>query len=211
MAKSQGANQKPVRLDAGQVSGLGSNRYKLIKSAAERISKAVEAGYPLEAVALIESVLADRLEKRAQYLHRSSRNPSSALVEVKDGFANLGPLISALKKEEPDPELRAALDRVNEWRKGRNLIMHQMAKIGTGALESWDDRLKSARQIAQDGIEVLCAYDKAERRVCHEGRKRAGSSATCPDALVPIGQEPCSHCLPARRLSRRAEAREART
>jgi hypothetical protein len=196
------SQQKRVRLRAGQEPGVGDTRYQLIRSAARRISQAIKKGYWLEAVTLVESMLTERLEKRAQYLHDHLGQPTaSSLAKVKDGFANLGPLIIALKDKEPDHELQAVLKQVDQWRSARNIAVHEMAKFGTGARQPWDDRMERARQIAKDGIGALVAYDRAERRVCHEGRKRRQASATYPDALGPIGQEICRYCLPEREVS----------
>lgn len=195
MPESKHRKEKPRRLRAGEEPGVGASRYRLIRSAAQRISDAIDAGYWLEAVTLVESILTERLEKRAQYLHKHSGDAApKKLVNVKDGFANLGPLISALKENEADQELREMLDRVDDWREARNIAVHQMAKFGTGAQALWNDRLKTARQTAEDGVGVLLDYDKAETRVSHEARKKLHSSATCPDALGPLGQETCTYC-----------------
>jgi len=42
----------------------GINRYEIIKSAISRFNKAVEHSFFLEATALIESLICDRLESR---------------------------------------------------------------------------------------------------------------------------------------------------
>jgi hypothetical protein len=113
---------------------------------------------------------------------------------VKDGFANLGPLINALKSAESDRELKAMLVQVDRWRRARNHAVHEMAKLGHGAREAWEARLEKAQLAAKDGVTVLLEYDLAERRVSHESRRKHFASATCPDALASLGQETCSYC-----------------
>lgn len=184
----------PRRLRAGDEPGTGTNRYRLIRAAAERIRDAQAAGYFLEATTLIESILAERLEKRAQYLHDHHSQPPAALARLKDGFANLGPLVDALEKHEPEPALREVLGAIRSWAKDRNRSIHAMAKYGEGAREPWATRLASAVGVAERGSAVLVMYDQAERRVSHRDRGRRFAAGTCPDALAPIGQTYCEHC-----------------
>lgn len=185
---------KPRRLRAGEEPGVGVARYSLIRAAALRINQALEQGYPLEATTLVESILAERMEKRAQYLHDHAQTPPKALMKVSNGFATLGELVAALQVAERDLELRRALEAISMWSRERNRVIHAMAKFGTGAQEIWQVRFDSAIGVAKRGIAILLEYDKHERRVCHNDRQRIFSSATCPDALMPIGQSACEWC-----------------
>jgi hypothetical protein len=75
------------RISAGSAPGLGTDRYRLFRSAAQQIKAAMDAGYYLEATTLVESILAERLEKRAQFLHqRPDLESKSKLDGIKDGF-----------------------------------------------------------------------------------------------------------------------------
>jgi hypothetical protein len=120
---------------------------------------------------------------------------------VKDGFATLGDLTSRLVILEPDARLKKAIVAVDGWRTGRNTTIHAMVKLGDSHRGTWMDRLKHAKKVAEQGLEVLRALDLEERRVSHATRKRPYSSATCPQALGPIGQQECAWCL-----DRRGEA-----
>lgn len=53
-----------VRAIAKEDNEVGLERYKLYKSAFSRINKAIKEEYYLEAITLVESILADRLESR---------------------------------------------------------------------------------------------------------------------------------------------------
>lgn len=196
MVEQSAKPTKPKRLAAGARHGVGDARYALISSAAQRITEAMRAGFWLEATTLVESILAERMEKRVQWLYKHLQESKEryALERVKDGFANLGPLISALLAVEKDADLKAVVGRVEIWRRHRNSAIHEMVKLGDAAQETWDARLERAHQAAQDGIEVLRALDTEERRVSHAARARPFASATCPDALSAIGQPDCPWC-----------------
>jgi hypothetical protein len=186
------------RLTAGQAPGVGNDRYGLIRSAAGRIRDAMAAGYYLEATTLVESILAERLEKRAQFLHKDGDSDAKKKLDaVKDGFRTLERLIRGLSQVEDDPELRAILTEVSSWAWGRNTVIHEMVKLGDTARDNWDARLAHARLVAEEGIALVCKFDARERELSHLARGRRYASATCPDALELIGQPSCRWCAAA--------------
>lgn len=187
-------HSKPRRIRASEEGGVGTERYSLIRAAAMRINQALTANYPLEATTLVESILAERMEKRAQHLFDHAHAPPKALMKVSNGFATLGELVAALQVAEHDLELRRSLEAISGWSRERNKVIHGMAKLGTNARDIWQVRHDGAIGVARRGIAVLLDYDRHERRVCHHDRQRLFSSATCPDALVPIGQAACEWC-----------------
>ena len=60
----------------------GKFKYELIKSARKRVDRAIKSGFHIEATALLESLIADRLES-------SIENKTCKIQKVQ----NLGPLI----------------------------------------------------------------------------------------------------------------------
>lgn len=188
---------KKVRLRGGETSAVGTTRYTLLRSVAIRIREAMSAGFYLEATTLLESLITERLEKRVQWLHQNLGEPqgsTDALTKLKDGFQTVCRLVNTLKVYEPDPELHAVLDPIAVWSSGRNEAIHEMAKLGHGAEKTWDERYLSAHGVAVEGIKLVILLDQHERRVSHASRKKRNASATCPDALLPLGQTPCEWC-----------------
>lgn len=173
---------------------IGDERYVLFRGAAHRISTAVNEGFYLEAITLIESILAERLEKRAQYLYKTLSIKSKEINKVKDGFQCLGPLIIAINKHERSQDVLMALKEIDAWRESRNRALHEMVKIGSLTRDPWQERIDEARKIAVNGITVLLKYDKIDRDQGHSNIEHPVRSATCPDALFEIGQEDCKYC-----------------
>ena len=73
-------------------------RRALIAESFTWIQKTIDEGFYVEAVSLIESLAADRLESRLSYL-----------VEYNAGFQNLNTLIDKTYKEEYDDQLKSIL------------------------------------------------------------------------------------------------------
>jgi hypothetical protein len=189
-------SSRRVRLQAGKHPRVGDQRYALFRCSADRAAQALKDGYYLEAITLIESMLAERLEKRAQYFWESKPSQRDALEKsrVQNGFATLGKLVDALKATEHIGDIRNDVLAVERWAKGRNVALHGMAKFGKGSDKTWKDRYKKARDTVKEGIEVLKNLDLHDRRDSHANRKRRYASATCPDALSSLCQPTCEWC-----------------
>jgi hypothetical protein len=104
--------------------------------------------------------------------------------------------MKGLRQVEDDPGFKVILERVKDWAGGRNKVIHAMAKLGDLAGEAWRTRVEQARAVANDGIALLRDLDAHDRRLHHGSRRRRHASATCPDALAPIGQPDCEWCSP---------------
>lgn len=130
---------------------VGMQRYDLYKQAIAWTDVAIERGFYLEAISIIESMITDRLES---YLSR---------VLGKDvSFQTLGPLIQTIRKEKiTDEELRMlAITNLDEWRRKRNNSLHAMVKLEEGDPTTWEDRKKELPVIAEEGKEILFKVKK---------------------------------------------------
>jgi hypothetical protein len=127
-------------------------RHQLFKVGFARINDAIEHRYFLEAICLIESLLADRMESR-----------TSDHVEAFTGFMNLGSLLKRLDACETDPRLRLLNQQVDCWRLSRNAI-HEVMKIGAHHISPWPARVAQLRDSAIAGRKLLRAYDVAVRQ-----------------------------------------------
>ena len=184
-----------VRVSALENAGVGASRYQLIRASAERIAVAQRAGFYIEATALIESVLADRLEKRVQYLykHATSEQQKKKLAPLSQGFQTLGALCKALRDDE-DREYGLLVRIADQWRARRNKVVHEMAKLDSHSPARWDQRLAETGEVCAAGVSALLAIDVLDRARHHHGMSRKHASATCPDALTPLGQPYCEWC-----------------
>ena len=126
------------------------NRYELIKSAMSRFNEAIEQSFFLEATALIESLICDRLESRFGEL---------TLKPVQ--FGTLGDLLKKLNKIETDVELKNIMNKfLNQWAGKRNVVIHQAAKIEFGKEKDWNEFLFLASTTAKEGRNIFNNYNK---------------------------------------------------
>lgn len=147
-------DQKGSRTRALAISGtdVGLRRHHLYKNAHRRIKQAIEAGFHLEAITLVESLLSDRLESRASYIR--GRDFS---------FKTLDALIKRFREVKPDSdkELQSLiLNEVAEWKDARNKALHEMAKLSSDDDRNWDARYKEIKPVAVNGLKVLAAVDR---------------------------------------------------
>ncbi len=145
--------EKRTRAIAHPGSQNAKMRAEMYRAAYTRINEATKAGYHLEAITIIESIVTDRLESRLTH------------VTGKDfSFQTLGSLITKARQVETDPTLLQLIDRdLNNWRKSRNKALHEMAKIATDDATSWTDRVVGLVPISKDGLTLLRKIDRQIR------------------------------------------------
>ncbi len=149
---------------------VGGHRYTVYAKIREQIDSATNDGYSLEAITLIESLLADRLESRAGYL-----------TEEDHGFSTLGKLIGVLRGKgvEMEPGFREIFDQIDRWRERRNAALHELPKFEEGRLESWEQRIAALPHIVVEGQQLLY------RLAALDEQDRAGKPGVRPPATAP--------------------------
>jgi len=128
----------------------GQEKYEIIKAAISRYNTAIEHSFFLEATALTESLISDRLESRL-----------GELIKGPVSFDTIGNLLNSLRKIETDFVLKEIMNRqINNWCGDRNTVIHQAAKIELGKKKEWQDFIKQAEKTAKDGRKIFDAYNK---------------------------------------------------
>ncbi len=149
------SKRKRAQVDSDGEIDVGKQREHLYGSAFGRIDEAIEEGYYLEAITLIESLISDRLESRLGEIRGDST-----------GFKPLGRLVSSMKSEETDKELKNIVtNKVADWKDRRNTALHEMVKIEEGEEVDWNRRMKSNESIAVDGKELVREVDNRIRAI----------------------------------------------
>ncbi len=134
---------------------IGSTRQHLYKRAFEQIKKSLLQEFYLEAITIIESIIADLLERRISWLTQHSER----------AFSNLGPLKNRLSVLETDASLRDLFDQIDAWRRTRNEI-HEVVKLEESALQkNWDTEYQKFKVVAEEGIKLARDLMKNIRRV----------------------------------------------
>ena len=132
--------------------GAGLARKQLWAPAKRRLKRAISQGFWLEAVALEESMITDRLESML-----------ALEAEPRGGFTLEGALreVSKSYRSEDDPALWA---RVRAWKEQRNRALHEMVKYLDDHRSPWRDRLRQAREAAFEGRVILDEVDARASR-----------------------------------------------
>jgi hypothetical protein len=150
---STSATAKRTRAIAHPGSQTAKMRAEMYRAAFARINEATKAGFHLEAITIVESIVADRLESRL-----------TQIIGKDFSFQHLGSLITKARQVEEDPILYALIDKdLDNWRKSRNKALHEMAKIATGDTTTWADRVAGLVPISKDGLALLRKVDKRIR------------------------------------------------
>ncbi len=154
--------------------GVEMTRYLLYKRAWQRINAAESAGFHLEAIALIESILSDRMESRASFLSGTNI-----------GFKTLERLLKELRKLESVTEFITVLKRIEAWKDRRNSSLHEMVKFQTGMRPTWEEKQGPLGEIVSEGKAVLREFDSIDKR--ERRRNCAKLAATEPAAFEDDG------------------------
>jgi len=133
----------------------GKERYEIIRAAISRFNDAIKQGYYLEATALMESLISDRLESRLGELKKRHVT-----------FDTIGNLTSKLNKVESDPILKEIMNKgFNQWCGQRNICIHQAAKIELSKKKDWLIFLKQSEDTAKEGRKLFNAYNTRLNKV----------------------------------------------
>lgn len=183
---------KKPRAIADGVSGIGVHRYGLYRAAWARVEEAATAGYYLEAITILESLLADRMESRASHL--TGKN---------EGFQTLGQLITLFRKHEREDGFLVSIDRIDAWRLRRNKALHEMVKFAQGEFPTWGQQVAELPDVVREGKSCLLEFDALDEAA----RVRNGRhAATWPNAFGTVenaGSTPAAN--PANLLERLAD------
>lgn len=133
------------RGEAFEGKGYGTQRFHLQRKAKERIERSLKEGYYCEAIAITESLIADRLESRVSHL--KGKNV---------GFEVLGNLIKEARNLETDQTMKDMIEEVNLWRVERNTALHELVKVEKDVpAVNWDERMEAMGRSATKGYDIF--------------------------------------------------------
>ena len=134
-------------------SSVGSLRHDTYRRLISRINESHTQGFYLESITLCESIIADRLEHRLNYLAQNTNTGAFVSGQTDFSFKNLGYLILEMKKF--DSQAIALMDELDNWRIDRNKSVHEMAKIEENSAQTWEDKIIKAHKVSSDGITLM--------------------------------------------------------
>jgi hypothetical protein len=114
----------------------------LISAAYKRAKRAISAGFYIEAIAIEESLICDRLEAM---LSRELRKD----IEI----STIGRLLQQLAPFDVIPE--ALVAELTMWQRHRSQVIHQIVKVTQSDDMNWRKRIAFANQISRDGLALF--------------------------------------------------------
>lgn len=148
--------QRPI---AEKNNSVGLQRYTRYRKVLRRYKEAVEQGFYLEAVTLMESIISDRLESIIN--HVSNTNHS---------YSPLGNLIILFEdrkiKEKISDDFLTIVKAISEWKNQRNKALHEMAKLDDELTQTFETLYASAKQTAEEGYAIFRKVDSSMRNAC---------------------------------------------
>ena len=146
-------------INTGPKSGMAQARKEFYGNAIPRIKRAIEHLFPLEAIALLESMMADRLESRLAYIFKQRAD--------KRKFSTIGQLVEELceKKSTESHEEKAVYGHVKTWGARRNEALHEMVKLAEGNEKDWGAKIQDAQEIAEAGLPLFGILDRQVKKL----------------------------------------------
>ncbi len=126
-------------------------KYNSYTIAIERINRGINEDFPLESIALCESIIFDRI-----YSHLHWKNKTDDITLS----SNFGQLLRLLKNKSPNSKdwsmNQELLHRLERWLENRNLVIHGFARsIPTEPTPDIDSFLQTARNAAEEGKSLM--------------------------------------------------------
>lgn len=162
---------------------LGQARYERYVAAFDRVGQSIDAGFYLEAIAILDSLICDRLASRLGHLREIETPVRWACGRLCAELVGK-PEDRASRGVEADPEFRQVVVGIQEWVHNRNIAMHGTAKVMRDAQseKTFAELMQDAKHYAAEGRRLLRAFDDIDTKV---RRKIGKSPATYPGAFFP--------------------------
>ncbi|MGH1561434.1 hypothetical protein [Mumia sp. DW29H23] len=173
--------RKHARQRARYNEAVGQERGALYRHALTRAQSAYDDGYFLETIALVESLMADRLEALLSLIDGSPvkfGTVGEAVVELKRRFATI-----------PGVDDVALFAEVTAWSRDRARWIHEFAKLSAVDNLGWDERVADARRVAEQGLALLkrvTAESAAVMRSARADTQRIPAAPELPPQPIPV-------------------------
>ena len=126
-----------------------------------QVEKAIANGYPLEAIALLDSMITDRLE--AYYTKAYNSKEISFLTldkSIKILEGDIQTINGKLGKGNLNivqipQDLKNIIPSLKKFTHLRNETLHEFMKIEEGKIMSWSRRCQNARKAAKEGMSLF--------------------------------------------------------
>jgi hypothetical protein len=161
---------------------LGTQRYHRYVAAFDHIINCSKRGYHLEAIAVLDSLIGDRLASRLSHLLDEEIPVKLTMGQLCHKL--LDPPTKGASPTEVDSAFQAVTKDIRAWVKERNRAMHAVAKIIRDDEDArhFDELLESHRSVVERGIALLQTFDQLDTAA---RQKNGKTPATWPYAFFP--------------------------
>ena len=125
--------------------GVGKARQERYKATISRYKESLKNGYYVEALALMESLICDRLESILNELDHTTKH----------SFQTTGGLARILKRKNLSQEWNDIIHDIFVWLNARNHAVHELAKITGDLSVTFDEDYKRLKKMAEEGYEIF--------------------------------------------------------
>ena len=129
----------------------GKFKYELIRNARKRVDRAIQYGFHIEATALLESLIADRIESAIENKTREVQRVQNLGLLIKKSIEQ------GIISQELGVELRS-------WSNNRAKVVHEMVKVSNDNSGNFRERMAFARLLALDGQAILNKIEIISKR-----------------------------------------------
>lgn len=137
-------------------SEVGKTRQQLYAHVMAQYKKAMDEHFYIEAVALMDSIVCDRLESLAANLTEN---------EPKFVNKNLDFLLREIPTDLIPEKIKPTLEELKEWKDNRNIAIHEIAKLQSDALDKdFQAKYKENKAIAETGKKLFRKLDNEIRK-----------------------------------------------
>ena len=148
----------------------GKLRNKLYAAAVKKADGAIKAGFYIEAIALYESMLSDRLE--AHIRRQNFKYGGKGTLKT---VGNAASAVKSNTSKKRQPELYHICEEIAEWAKGRNDAVHHVVKLTEANRQVlFEARYEEYRLAALKGKELFKKFKKIERPIIKAWREKNG-------------------------------------
>ena len=146
-----------IRKTIAPNSPVGKVRKDIYSSVMYSYEVALAHNFYLEAIALIESIIADRLESLCNEVTQSDVWSFKTLERLTDF------VLGEKQSKQIPQEIRDVVKGIRQWKDGRNKALHEMAKIEDLGVD-FNTKYAECRKIAVDGKKLFRRLDNEIRK-----------------------------------------------
>lgn len=141
---------------------VGSARHSIYKDAIDRYHMAMDSGFYIEAISLMESLISDRIESLLNACAERKNTDDSKRTEY--SYQPLGSLVASALKAEDIRNYQPMVEEVNkikDWKTKRNGAIHEMAKLSDTKIgQPFSEKYANLKCVAEEGYRLFRELDK---------------------------------------------------